>query len=148
MKKAASDRETLLLDVNALLALGWANHQFHAAVLERLDRKPPPLWATCALTQLGFVRLSSNPAAVGTHKSPAEALDLLTALVADPLHVFVGALPPAGDVAGGFSRILGHRQVTDAYLGGLARSCGARLLTFDRRLAAVGDIGAVETLPA
>ena len=53
----------LLLDINALLALGWSNHPFHRPVRERLLRMPCP-WATCALVQLGFLRLSMNPAAV------------------------------------------------------------------------------------
>ena len=61
---ASSRRRTLLLDVNTLLALAWPNHQFHRPVVARLDQRPPPRWATCALTQLGFVRLSSNPAIV------------------------------------------------------------------------------------
>ena len=61
----------LLLDVNALMALAWPNHQHHRAVVDRLDRPPAPEWATCALTQLGFVRLSSNPAVVGVRRTPA-----------------------------------------------------------------------------
>jgi predicted nucleic acid-binding protein len=51
----------LLLDVNVLLALAWPNHQFHAAALRELQPRRGR-WATCALTQLGFIRLSSNPA--------------------------------------------------------------------------------------
>ncbi len=66
MKKASSD--LLLLDVNVLLALAWPNHQFHAAAIAALSSRAR--WATCALTQLGFIRLSSNPAAIATAKSP------------------------------------------------------------------------------
>jgi len=57
--------------------LAWPNHQFHNAVLARLEQRPVPRWATCALTQLGFVRLSSNPTIVEVCKTPAEAVDLL-----------------------------------------------------------------------
>lgn len=124
----------LLLDVNALLALGWPTHQFHRPVLERLERRPSPPWATCALTQLGFVRLSSNPAVVGTRKTPAEAVALLSELAGDPSHVFVEALPDIPRVAAHFRRLLGHQQVTDAYLVALAETAGATLLTLDRRL--------------
>jgi predicted nucleic acid-binding protein len=35
MKKATS--ELLLLDVNVLLAMAWPNHQFHRAVIKRLE---------------------------------------------------------------------------------------------------------------
>lgn len=33
--------------------------------------------------------------------------------------------------------VVGHRQVTDAYLAGLARQRGGQLATFDRGLAAM-----------
>jgi predicted nucleic acid-binding protein len=46
----------LLLDVNAVLALGWAEHEAHGAVVKRLGRVKP--WATCPITQVGFVRPS------------------------------------------------------------------------------------------
>jgi toxin-antitoxin system PIN domain toxin len=147
MKKASSERRPLLLDVNVLLALGWPNHQFHDAIVARLEQRPQPRWATCALTQLGFVRLSCNPAAVGLPKSPAEAVGALGRLVSDRQHVFIGRLPPVVDVATGFTRILGHHQVTDAYLVALARHHAATLLTFDRRIAAAATAPTtVETL--
>ena len=60
----------LLLDVNVLLALAWPSHQFHAVATRRLD-DPEQRWSTCAITQLGFIRLSSNAAAVSTPVSPA-----------------------------------------------------------------------------
>ena len=90
MKKASSD--LLLPDVNVLVAMAWPNHQFHLSAVHRLESSRNP-WATCALTQLGFIRLSSNPAAVGSRKSPAEAAALLTLMVEDARHVFLEALP-------------------------------------------------------
>lgn len=148
MKKASS--KLLLLDVNVLLALAWPNHQFHAAARKRLygsrDR-----WATCALTQLGFIRISSNPAAVGTAKSPAEAAQLLTVMTSDRLHVYLEALPAPVSRAflGSFEAILGSQQVTDAYLSSLARTRKATLVTFDTRLAALsGSAAEVEILSA
>jgi uncharacterized protein len=135
---ASTERRLLLLDVNALLALAWPNHQFHAAVLARLERRAAPRWATCALTQLGFVRLSSNPQVVGVRKTPAEAVDLLVDLTRDPQHVFLKTLPAVPDMASLFRPLLGHQQVTDAYLLGVAAASGARLLTLDRRLVPPG----------
>jgi toxin-antitoxin system PIN domain toxin len=128
----------LLLDVNALLALAWPNHQFHAAVEARLEQRPVPRWATCALTQLGFVRLSSNPTVVGVRKTPAEAVSLLTELTHDPQHVYLDALPALPQAASFFRRLLGHQQVTDAYLLAVAGASDATLLTLDRRLAPPG----------
>ena len=148
MKKGSSDK--LLLDVNVLLALAWPNHQFHPAVLGRLERSREP-WATCALTQLGFIRLSSNPAVVGVSKSPAEAAALLRSVVEDPFHVYLESLPAPSHapVIACFARILGSKQVTDAYLLRLAQHHGATLMSFDRRLQAMAEAdGQVEILTA
>lgn len=132
MKKASSD--LLLLDVNVLLAIAWPNHQFHAAAVAALSSHNR--WATCALTQLGFIRLSSSPAAIATAKRPQEAAGLLASLVSDSLHVYLDSLPaPASEAwKNAFSNLLGHRQVTDAYLLRLAAFHKAVLVTFDRRL--------------
>lgn len=134
MKKGSFER--LLLDVNVLVALAWPNHQFHHVAVRVLEERNAE-WATCALTQLGFIRLSSNPSVVGVTKTPQEAVALLELLVSDPRHVYLGSLPsPLGaPYLGGFSRVLGTRQVTDAYLVCLAAQSGARLLTFDYKLA-------------
>src|SRR5262245_11618369 len=96
---ASSESRPLLLDVNALLALAWPNHQFHTPVLLRLDQLPVPRWATCAVTQLGFVRLSSNPQIVGVRKTPAEAVALLKDLTNDQQHVYLETLPALPDTA-------------------------------------------------
>jgi hypothetical protein len=133
MKKATSS--LLLLDVNVLLALAWPNHQFHAPVTELMTVAEPP-WATCAVTQLGFIRLSSNPAVVGVAKSPADAAALLKLMVQHPRHRYLESLPSPTSVE--FDRILGNQQVTDAYLLWLAEHHGAKLLTFDSRLKALG----------
>jgi toxin-antitoxin system PIN domain toxin len=136
MKKDSS--RLLLLDVNVLLALAWPNHQFHAAATGRLERSRER-WATCALTELGFIRLSSNSAAVAPAKTPVEAAALLGVLIDDPLHVFLESLPsPVGEeFRASVSRILGSKQVTDAYLLFLARRSGAVFVTFDTRLRAL-----------
>ncbi len=146
MRKASSDQ--LLLDVNVLLALAWPNHQFHAAATGRLERNKER-WATCALTQLGFIRLSSNPAAVGVPKSPWHAASLLALLAQDPQHIYWDSLPsPASQpFIEGFERILGSKQVTDAYLLTLAAQHHGKLVTFDARLASLSQSeGAVELL--
>lgn len=135
---ASSKDRPLLLDVNALMALAWPNHQFHTAVLERLGKQPAPLWATCALTQLGFVRLSSNPIIVEVRKTPAEAAGLLADLTRDRQHTYLEILPALPQVARFFHHLLGHQQVTDAYLLAIAETNGATLLTLDRRMVPPG----------
>lgn len=133
MKKDSS--KLLLLDVNVLLAIAWPNHQFHSAALARMGAATGN-WATCALTEIGFIRLSSNPAVVGSVKSPSDAVFLLAEMTADPVHVRLDSLPsPAdGEFRRGFEKILGFKQVTDAYLLLLARRHNAIFVTFDARL--------------
>ncbi len=49
-----------LLDVNALVALGFLEHEFHERVarwVRRLAAKGTPELATCSITELGFVRV-------------------------------------------------------------------------------------------
>ncbi len=131
-----------------LLSLAWPNHQFQEAAIERLAGAST-LWATCALTEVGFIRLSANPAVVGVEKSPADAATLLAMMTGDARHRYVEALPPATGIEfqEELDRILGHRQVVDAYLLGLAREIDGKLLTFDLRvLEMAGAEGWVEVL--
>jgi uncharacterized protein len=146
MKKASS--ELLLLDVNVLLALAWPNHQFHVAATRRMEGSQER-WATCALTELAFIRLCSNPAAVPAAKTPAEAAMLMAAMARDSLHTYLKSLRAPSDEESIriFERTLGTKQVADAYLLSLARQYKAKLLTFDARLKALSrNEGEIEVL--
>jgi hypothetical protein len=127
-----------LLDVNVLLALAWPNHQFHLPA-RRWISSHEGTWCTCALTQLGFVRLSSNPAFTDQAKPPAEAAGLLLRMTQHGGHRFISELPtleiPA--FARALERMLGHQQITDGYLVALAEHHEIRLVTFDRRIEAI-----------
>jgi toxin-antitoxin system PIN domain toxin len=137
---ASSELRPLLLDVNALMALGWPNHQFHGVVVDRLEQQRTARWATCALTQLGFVRLSSNPAIVDVRKTPAEALAALAGPVADLQHYYLKPMSAPVDIPRAFRRLLGHQQVTDAYLLAVAAVNDSVLLTLDQRLVPPSDM--------
>jgi hypothetical protein len=54
-----------LLDINVLLALAWSHHVHHDAAHGWFARETAAGWATCLLTQTGFLRLSLNPQIVG-----------------------------------------------------------------------------------
>ncbi len=124
-----------LLDVNVLLALAWPNHQFHSPS-RRWFADHKGAWCTCALTQLGFVRLSSNPAFTDQAKLPAEATRMLVNMTRHKGHRFIGELPSldSPDFAETVDRMLGHQQITDGYLVALARHHEIQLVTFDRRI--------------
>jgi toxin-antitoxin system PIN domain toxin len=132
----------LLLDVNALLALGWAEHEAHAAVVERLGGAAA--WATCPITQLGFVRISSTGGIFSRTLSPPQAHAALTALCADRQHRFLASHPSV--TSADFSQLSGPRQTTDAYLLALAQHHQVKLLTLDRRLAQTFQGSALELL--
>lgn len=122
----------LLLDVNVLLALGWEQHEHHAATIKRLHSKQA--WASCAITQLGFIRISSMPGVFHVSLTPAQAAEILRNLLADGLHRSLPDIAAATDVD--WAQVRHAKHTTDAYLMALARAHKARLLTIDRQLAA------------
>ena len=89
-------------------------------------------WATTALTQSAFVRIVSRPAFSGRSIGIGEVSDLLLRNTAHPNHRLVamnfGFEEVLGACTGG---ILGHRQITDAWLLTAAIRSGMKLLTFD-----------------
>lgn len=135
---------TDLLDVNLLVCLAWPNHVHHRPAQRWFRARSPQPWATTPITESGFVRVSSNRAAIPTAVSPSEALQLLTRIRQVGGHVF---LPDdvecvIGESQALASRVVGFRQVTDAHLLAVARLHGARLATLDRGVAAMaGDPG-------
>jgi len=123
-----------LLDVNVLLALMDRDHIHHRAALEwwRSDRDHG--WASCPLTQNGFVRISCQGGFPG-RPTAAQAIEQLRLQLAEPTHEFWADDISVAD-AGIFdhSRILGPKQITDVYLLALAVKNGGRLVTFDRAI--------------
>ena len=66
-----------LLDVNVLIALTWPNHVHHEAARSWFANTRTGGWATCPLTEAGFVRISCNPSAVKQPVTPADAIAVL-----------------------------------------------------------------------
>ena len=133
---------TFLLDANMLLALAWPNHPHHGAVHAWMGLRPNRLWATCAITQSAFVRLSNNPRIVGITVFPHQAVDILARNTASEAHRFWADQPPVASILGKFTdRLVGYRQVTDAYLLGLALHNSGVLASLDAGLAALAGDG-------
>lgn len=112
--------KTSLLDVNMLIALAWPSHVHHRQAHAWFSQNAARGWATCPLTQCAFVRISSNPKIIPEAVTPREALALLSQMTGMKTHTFwkdeIGILDkhvPSG-------LLVGHRQITDAYLLGLA----------------------------
>jgi len=133
-----------LLDVNALVALAWDSHVHHVAMRSWFVRTGADGWATCPVSESGFVRVSSNPKVLPSPVSVVAARKVLASLRGVAGHRFVvdDVSPTDADVPA----LLGHRQVTDAQLLTLARRDGTRLLTFDSGIAALAGGRDVELL--
>ena len=127
--------ELVLPDVTVLIAWAWPNHQFHGAADRWFESVQGP-WATCVLTELGFIRLSTNPIVVGTPKRPGEVLEKLSLFTQDQRHVYLSDLPEprSWPVRKAFSKLSGTKQVTDAYLLCVGKHHGAKFVTFDGRM--------------
>lgn len=125
--------KTALLDVNILTALLWPAHEHHDAAHRWFQSRSGARWATTALTQLGFVRIVSNPAFSRDALLPLEAVALLAENLAHPGHEFwEQTLQVPEAVQRTASALRGHQQFTDAYLLAVAGSRKGVLATFDR----------------
>ena len=119
----------VLLDANLLIALVVEDHVHHGPA-ERWVLDRPSAFATCPVTQGSLIRFLVREGASGH-----EARSFLHDVLAHDRHRFW-----SDDI--GYDRVelgavVGHRQVTDAYLAGLARAKGGSLATLDGGLAAV-----------
>ena len=126
-----------LLDVNVLVALFDAQHVNHAAAHRCFGGWCRSDWATCSTTEVGCIRVLSNPAYPTVTATPNEVSERLARFCGSGGHRFwPDDVPPRssldGDVRG---RLQGHKQVTDFHLAALASRYGGRFVTFDGRLA-------------
>ena len=131
-----------LLDINLLLALLDADHVDHHRSRAWLASQIDHGWASCALTQNGFVRVISQPR-YPNPVPPVTAIARLRRATATEYHSFWScdvSLLDAEIVDA--SRIHGPRQVTDAYLLALAVMRGGRFVTFDRSISLDAVAGA------
>ena len=118
---------TALLDANVLIALLVDDHVHHSAA-ENWFAELSGNFATCPATQGSLVRLL-----IREGQPAATAQAILNGTAAHPRHEFWPDDVSYGDVP--VRGIIGHRQVTDAYLAQLARAREGRLATFDQALA-------------
>ena len=127
-----------LLDVNVLIALLWPPHEAHARAQRWFAQNARHGWATCAMTQAGFIRIVSNPIFSRRAVSPRDALEVLSGSLQHPAHHFWTEDIGVTEALAHFGRrLLGHQQITDAYLFGLAIQKKGRLATLDASLSSL-----------
>lgn len=123
-----------LLDVNVLIALLDAAHVHHAEANAWLKEQLVHGWASCPITQIGCVRIMSQPAYPGAVPAAEIANRLAEACVHEAHEFWPADVNLMGARAVRWSHVLGHRQVTDTYLLALAVHHGGRFVTFDGRI--------------
>lgn len=121
-----------LADGNLLVALTVVDHVHHRLAIDWFDREQPDL-ATCPITEGTLLRFL-----IREGERARDAVAVLDEMRAQLWHRFIAdSIPYTDDLLLG---VLGHRQVTDAYLVALARHHGCTVATLDRGLAALhGD---------
>jgi toxin-antitoxin system PIN domain toxin len=123
-----------LLDINVLIALLDEGHVSHRAASSWLERDLHHGWATCPITENGVVRIMAQPAYPNPQPAAQVAARLAEAC-GHPSHLFWPepiSLLQEGLIR--WERLLGPRQITDAYLLALAATHGGRFATFDQRV--------------
>jgi toxin-antitoxin system PIN domain toxin len=131
-----------LLDVNALIALLDEEHVQHAQLLDwlRSAENLPHGFATCAITQLGAIRVMTGK---GYYKpfATAEVAEQIDGLTRKG-HRYLGIPAPSeGTIRWKNAR---SSQATDATLLSTAVAHGCRLVTFDAGIPLTSVTGATK----
>ena len=124
---------TYLLDVNLLLALSDPMHIRHDSAHRWFAKKGRQAWATCPLTENGFIRIASHPNYPNRPGDVTAVVDILRQLCEAPGHHFwaedisiLQILEPEA--------LITHVQVTDVYVLGLAVHKKGKLATLNQRI--------------
>jgi hypothetical protein len=127
-----------LLDVNVLLALVWPRHESYEAAHAWFGKTGRHAWATNPLTQLGVLRLLTNPAVTKGVVGAAAALAAVAEFTRHEGHEF---WPLDREIAACLTvtsgRLRGHGQWTDAMLLWHATERDGVLVSFDSGLKAL-----------
>ncbi len=134
---------TALLDVNVLIALFDPEHIHYETAHAWFGGNSRGAWATCPLTENGFVRIVANPGYPGRRTTGADATGRLRKFCDTEDHEFWADSLSLRDrrhfTAG---TIRGYRQITDIYLLALATANDGVLVTFDDSIPASAVPGA------
>lgn len=120
---------TILLDANVLIALTNRCHIHHDRARQWFGRKKR-FFATCPITQGSLVRHYYRDAENVVMNGALQLVQLIESM---PGHEFWPDTLAYSEIS--LAGVIGHRQVTDAYLVALAISRSGQLATMDRGLA-------------
>ncbi len=123
-----------LPDINVLIALFDPRHVHHDPAQEWFATVSADGWATCPLTENGFLRILSNPNYANLRLTVSEVtagLRLLFAAYPDSHHFWADDISLCDTTLFDLNEVQGYRQLTDLYLLGLCQQREAALVTFD-----------------
>jgi len=123
-----------LLDVNVLIALFDPDHTLHEPASRWFEANARDGWASCPITQNGFLRVISQPSYPNPLPVDMVAQRLRVAASHSHHEFWADDVTLLDERGIDTSRIHGPRQLTDVYLLSLAVSRAGRLVTFDRSL--------------
>jgi uncharacterized protein len=132
-----------LLDVNVLVALFDPDHIHHELAHDWFSDHEDAGWATCPITENGFVRVVTSPTYNSSGLRSVDLIERLRTFCRSRHHAFWSDSVSLRDrKLFKPSLIRGHRQLTDVYLLGLAVKMRGQLVTFDTTIPAGAVIGA------
>jgi toxin-antitoxin system PIN domain toxin len=123
-----------LPDVNVWLAFSVADHEHHQRARRYWYEESGDRLAFCRVTALGFLRLSTNAAAMGGQPLTVPQAWQAYQAFRDLPEVVLADEPEDCEVWLGEWALGNHRasrQWTDAYLAAFARAGGFRIVSFD-----------------
>jgi uncharacterized protein len=121
-----------LFDVSFLIALFTPRHVHGHRAHDWWLENQKFGWASCPITQNGFVRITSQPS-FPHPATTADAMSKLKTAIAGTDHQFwIDDISISDESVFDHRYLFGHRQVTDAYLLGLAAKNNGRFVTFDQ----------------
>jgi len=122
-----------LLDVNVLIALLSEDHMHHQLATDWFVASPGLQWAICSFTEAGFLRYATRPRPGQITMNDATAI-LAKITQHSGYHYEALSTDWRTMTKPFFQRLFGHKQITDAYLLGLAINHGLTLVTFDKAI--------------
>lgn len=133
-----------LFDVNVLIALFQPDHIHHTRVHQWWETNQHQGWASCPITENGFVRIISQP------KYPAPqtvltAINLLNmAKVATDHEFWPDSLSILDQNSFAFTAASRHDQIADSFLLALATKNDGCVVTLDQNIKAKHVMGATQ----
>jgi toxin-antitoxin system PIN domain toxin len=122
-----------LLDINVLIPLLWPRHADQSKIEAWFNAEAAASFATCSFIQSGFLRITSSFETMRQRYALGEAEQLLRLFTQHPGHAFWPTTISYFEATAPFERrMFGPKQITDAYLLGLAKHHGGKLATLDK----------------